>query len=881
MKKSSNFNDEFDIVNESATQTSMFGDDEIQQPATKKASNIKKPEKKKVKRLKPKSTVNQAIAARYSPTIEGGLSFEEVQRREEEGLINESSNKYSKSILSIILSNSCTFFNLLGLLVFLAYIAVGAPFSNFLFVFFFGINLVWGIIVEISAKISVEKLSILQSAVTKVIRNGVELEINSNEVVLDDIFKISSGNQIPVDAIVKSGYVEVNESLLTGESIPIKKREGDPLLAGSFVVGGGCIALADKVGDECYVQKLTSRAKKFKKPNSKLMGTIQWIIKIIGLLIVPIAIGIGLVNYKMYDLETALGFSQATSVVTKTGAVIIGMIPSGLVLLTTVALSLGVIRLHKSHTLVQDMYSLEMLARVDVLCLDKTGTITDGRMNVLDVVELTNNHPYKINDVIGSMEKVLDDNNQTAIALRLHFIPDVEYRPIKTIPFSSARKYSAITFENVGTYALGAPEFILPEIPDYIKNHIEKYTSTGNRVLLLAYSQASISSKNTLPVMKPIAIIAISDNIREEAINTIKWFKDNDVNVKVISGDNPITVSEIARRAGISNSSNWISLDGLSDKEIASIADKYTVFGRVSPDQKAVLVKALKRAGHTVAMTGDGVNDILAMRESDCSITVATGADAAKNVAHIVLTDNNFNSIPKVVKEGRRVINNIQQSASLYLMKTIFITLLALLSIASTKPFPFVSGMLTILEFAVIGIPSIVLSLQPNEKRVEGDFLFTIFSNAIPGALILLLNVYIIKFLNLFGIFNTIAEFCPNTTPEELCTTLQVVSFTLGGVVYLYKICRPFNLGRAILMVGVAFFIGVWMVLLLDTSIILPIDNFFGLANLFPIKDTPGVPWYFFLLLLAIFELDIPLVDKFFEINKNLTNTVKNKDKDK
>ncbi len=871
MKKTSNFNDEFDIVENEVTQTTMFENEnpKINENSTNK--NTK--QNKKGKNAKRKTAVNQAKATRLSPTAEYGLTFEEVEKRTSDGLINETNNNYSKSILSIILSNCCTFFNLLGLIVFIAYIAVGASLSNFIFIAFFAANLIWGIIVEISAKVSIEKLSILQTASTKVIRNGVEMEISSEEVVLDDIFKIASGNQIPVDSIVRSGYVEVNESLLTGESVPVKKHEGDFLLAGSFVVGGSCVAQADKVGDECYVQKLTMRAKKFKKPHSKLMGTIQWIVKIIGILIVPIAIGIGLVNFKMFN--PALELTISNFVVTKTGAVIIGMIPSGLVLLTTVALSLGVLRLHKSNTLVQDMYSLEMLARVDVLCLDKTGTITDGRMNVLETVEFTSSHPYRINDIIGSMEKVLDDNNQTAVALRAHFIPDREFNAIKTIPFSSARKYSAITFENVGTYALGAPEFILSEIPDYIKNYIEKFTSTGNRVLLLAYSQASISSKNTLPLMKPIAIIAISDNIREEAITTIKWFKDNDVAVKVISGDNPITVSEIAKRAGISNSSNWISLEGLSDKEVASIADKYTVFGRVSPDQKCVLVKALKRAGHTVAMTGDGVNDILAMRESDCSVTVASGADAAKNVAHIILTDNNFNSLPKVVAEGRRVINNIQQSASLYLMKTIFITLLALLSIASTSAFPFVSGMLTILEFAVIGIPSVILSLQPNDKRVEGDFLFTIFSNAIPGALILLLNVYIIKFLTVAGIFNGLEE----TYAESLSITLQVVSFTLGGTVYLYKICRPFNLGRTLLMTAVIIIISVWMLFLLDTSIFINGFNFFMLTNLFPVFGAKGVPWYYFVLLIAIFELDIPLVDKFFEVNKNLTSSLKNKDK--
>ncbi len=828
--------------------------------------NSKTPSKP-VKNLKVKRKRNrtpQHKATRYTPDVKTGLSSNLVDNRIINGLTNETNTKYTKSTFAIIVDNCFTFFNLLGLLVFIAYIIVNASLSNYIFVLFFGVNLIIGIVQQIRAKHSIEKLSILQAPFTKVIRDGVEQEISSSDIVLDDVFKITTGNQIPVDGIVLDGYVEVNESILTGESIPVKKNASDKLLAGSFVTSGSCYAKADKVAYECYIQKLTLRAKKFKKPHSELMGTVNWIVKIVGILIVPIAIGIGLVNYKFNEEINIL-----QSVVTRTGAVIIGMIPSGLVLLTTMALSLGVVRLHKSNTLVQDMYSLEMLARVDVLCLDKTGTITDGRMKVFETVQLVHSHPYNLNDVIGTMEKVLDDSNQTATALRAHFIPENEFSVIKKLPFNSQRKYSAVTFAGVGTYAIGAPEFILNEVPDNIKIEIDKYTFTGNRVLLLAYSQASITSKQTLPQMKPIALIALSDNIREEAIKTIKWFKDNDVQVKVISGDNPVTVSEIAKRAGIDNASNWISLEGLSDKEVASIANKYTVFGRVSPDQKAVLIKALKHAGHTVAMTGDGVNDILAMRESDCSITVATGADAAKNVAHIVLTDNNFNSMPKVVAEGRRVINNIQQSASLYLMKTIFITLLALISIATTKPFPFMSGMLTILEFAVIGIPSIILSLQPNDKRVEGDFLFTIFSNAIPGALILLLNVYIVKLCDVLGLFADVAN------PDLLSTTLQVVAFTLGGTVYLYKICRPFNMLRTILMFTVILIIGVWLFVLLDTSVFIPNFNFFGLMSILPFNGTPGINWKYIVLVIAIIELNVPLVDKFFGIRKKQSKRIK------
>ena len=811
--------------------------------------------------VKKRRKILQRDAKRYNPEFSLGLTREQVEERVQNGLTNNVKARNSKSIPAIIIGNTFTFFNLLCALVIVAYTLVSADLGNFTFILPFAINLVIGIFQEIRAKISIEKLSILQAPITKVIRNGVEFELSTKDLVLDDVFKVVSGNQIPVDGIVLDGYAEVNESLLTGESVAIKKHPGDQILAGSFITSGSLIARADKVAEECYVQKLTEKVKKYKKSTSELMGTLTWIVKIVGLIIVPIAIGIGLVNYKNpLPNDNLMRF-----VVTRTGAVILGMIPAGLILLTTIALSLGVIRLYKRNTLVQDMFSLEMLARVDVLCLDKTGTITDGRMQVIKDILVSERHPYSIEDIIGTMQSVFDDNNATSAALRAHYIPKRDFTVVKTIPFSSARKYSAVTFSETGTYAIGAPEFVLSDLSPFIKEQMDHYVNHGNRVLLLAHSQAQITKNGSLPSsLKPIALIVLSDNIRPEAIETIKWFKENEVQVKVISGDNPITVSEIAKRAGIENASNWISLEGLSDKEVASIADKYTVFGRVTPDQKCVLIKALKMGGHTVAMTGDGVNDILAMRESDCAITVATGADAAKSVAHIVLADNNFNSMPKVVAEGRRVINNIQQSASLFLMKTIFVTLLAFISIASMSPFPFETKHLTMLELFVIGFASLALSIQPNEKRVEGDFLTTIFSNAIPGGLILLLNVYIIKLIELFGIF-------PST---DFAMTMQVVAFSLGGVVYLHKVCKPYNVLRAIIVGIVILAMSVWVVWLLDTSQTLHIDNFFGLTALFPLTNEN---WQFPLILVAIIELNLIIVEPLSNFNKSIMSSIRKK----
>ena len=853
---------EIEQINDVFDQETCITKEEISSLNQETGIKTQTPTKEKKLKIK-KVKVKHQDAVRFNPTDDQGLSTSQVESRIIDGLTNKVTTKYTKSVFSIIMSNTCTFFNFLYLIVFIAYSLAQLKLSSFLFVLVVIPNTLFSIILEINAKFSVEKLSILQSPTTTVIRNGVEEEISSNEVVLDDIFKISTGNQIPVDGYIRSGFVEINESLLTGESVAVKKTVGDPIMAGSFITSGTCIAIADKVGEESYVQKLTAKAKKYKKPQSELMTTIMWIVKIVGILIVPMAFGIGLVNYNQL-LGTEIGTENIfKAVIEKTGPVILGMIPAGLILLTTIAFALGVIRLSWNKTLVQDMYSLEMLARVDILCLDKTGTITDGRMKVVETISLCD-HPYSLNDIIGSMEMVLEDTNQTATALRDEFITENVLPSIKTLPFSSKRKLSAVTFKDIGTYAIGAPEFVLNEIPEKIKMQIDEFALKGNRVLLLAHSNSQITSKDTIPLtMKPIALIVITDNIRPEAIDTINWFKDNKVEVKVISGDNPVTVSEIASRAGITNASNWVSLEGLSDKEVELVANNYTVFGRVTPDQKAILVRAMNRAGHNVAMTGDGVNDILAMKDSDCAITVANGADAAKNVAHIVLTDNNFNSLPKVVAQGRRVVNNIQQSASLYVMKNIFVCLLAIISIAAVEPFPFKTPHLSMLEMVVLGFATTLLAIQPNNKAIEGDFLLTIISNAIPGALILLFNVYLLEFLNLFGIFGD---------NQLLLRTVQVVSFSFASVVYLIKICKPLNLWRSTVVALVIVIMIVWAFFLLDFKF--PADapsSFFELQAL-RLRDDQ---WKYPLLVLAITQLNFPLVNIIINLTNKLTKNKK------
>ena len=617
---------------------------------------------------------NNLIYERFNPSVSEGLNDIQVSERINQGLTNTVKEKYSKSYLSIFLNNVCTFFNLLGLIVFIALLCIGdkVKLSDFFFVFFYIANITIGILQEIRAKKCIDKLSLVANKGSKVIRNGQTIDVSVSDIVLDDIINLGIGNQIPTDCIIVDGEIEVNESLLTGESVAVKKKVGDTLLASSFVTSGICFAKAEKVGKENYVSTLSAKAKQYKKPHSEIMNSLKVIIKVISFIIIPIAAAWLIKTTITEDLPTAIY---------KTSTPVIGMIPAGMFLLTSVALAVGIVKLAKHNTLVQDLYSLEMLARVDTICFDKTGTITDGKMTVTDVVSLSNDIK-DVNEIVSSMIYALKDNNQTAIALYNYFGQNSIYKSVCTLPFNSTRKQSAVTFENSKTFAFGAPEFVLQD-NEYakIEQQVTNYAKKGLRVLVLAQSDGKIIDDNLPKDFSPIALIIIADNVREDAISTIKWFKENNVAVKVISGDNPVTVSEVSKRVGIDGAEKYISLEGLSDDEVFNVANEYTVFGRVSPEQKAILIKALKNAGHVTAMTGDGVNDILALKESDCAISVASGSDAARNVSHLVLMDNNFNSMPMVVYEGRRVINNVQSSASLFLMKTLFTMMMAIITL--------------------------------------------------------------------------------------------------------------------------------------------------------------------------------------------------------
>ena len=766
--------------------------------------------------LKKPNNAQETELKRFFADAGQGLSKAQVEERVEQGLVNKVTKKYSKSYKSIFVGNICTFFNLLCALVAFALALAHARFSQFTFVLIFTCNVFVGIFQEIRAKRKIDKLTILSSPTAKVIRGGKQEDIPVEQIVIDDVLILTAGQQVPADCICLEGTAELNESLLTGESVPIKKEDGDFIYAGSFVASGKIAVRVDKIGDNTYISKLTAKAKKYKRPHSEIMNSITTFIKVIGLVIVPVAVFMFFNNFDAlggdWDAIASSGGFFATLLgenaegllsltIQRTGAVIIGMIPSGLLLLTTVALSMGIIRLARYNTLVQDMYSLEMLARVNVLCLDKTGTITDGRMKVSDCILLNNTTEYGVDDIMGSMLASLDDNNQTSIALYERFGHSSALTPVSTLPFSSARKLSAVTFEGVGTYVMGAPEFVLRPMPIKIDKIVKQYAQMGLRVLVLAHSPTALQGDKIPIGLKAVAVLTLSDNIRPDAIDTIKWFKENDVAVKVISGDNPVTVSEVARRAGIKNASHFISLEGLSDLEVENAANQYTVFGRVSPEQKAILIRSIKKAGATVAMTGDGVNDILAMKEADCAISVASGSEAARNVSNLVLQDNNFSSMPKIVYEGRRVINNIKDSSSIFIMKTFLTLILAVVCIAVGSPYFFDTSNMMIYEMSISALPSTILSLfQPNTKRVKGKFIPYVLSRAIPGALTMSLGILTLYVLHQTGFGETFGFIVGGQTQAEY-SALMMLSLTFTGLVMLFRICQPFNALRSILWI--------------------------------------------------------------------------------
>ena len=797
------------------------------------------------------STIERYVDVDYTE----GLNDDQVNKRIEQGLINDNNSDKGKTITQIVLSNIFTFFKILYFVIAIILIIL----RDYMNLFFLGVvlaNLSIGIFQEIRAKKTIEKMKIVSAPSAVVIRNGKKLEIPVKEVVLDDIIMFSSGKQICADCIVLDGNVEVNEALLTGEADAIPKVPGDKLFSGSFLSSGTCIARADKVGSDCFIEKLSQDAKVYSAPRSELLRTLRIIIKTISFIIFPIAI-LYIVS-RIQGEFTLDAFLEALPEGLKSSSyIILTMIPGGLFLLTSVALYLGVYKLSKSNTLVQELYCIEMLARVDTLCLDKTGTITDGTMRVCDCVEINNNTDYTIREIVGSMMNAFKETNPTSDALIKYFEKNDVLSPTEVIPFSSKRKYSAVTFGEEGTFIIGAPDFVIKDNYDKISAKVTRFSNQGCRVLVLGRVYHRLASETLPKNVNPIALIVIQDHIREDAADTISFFKQNGVDVKVISGDNPETVSKIADRVGIEHADRWINLNGLTDEEIQSKVFEYTVFGRVTPSQKKLIVKTLKSAGRIVAMTGDGVNDIPALKEADCSIAMASGSEATRYVSHLVLMDSNFSSMPKVVKEGRRVINNIQKTSALYLTKNLFAMLLAIMYIiigfAATKNaiegninFPFEARNLAIIEYIIIGIGTTALAFLPNDQIIKGKFLSNVVKNILPGSLVILLYQLIIFFsqrimINGEYLFPVIRDVNFNV----YSTMSTIITTAIMFAVYV-DVCRPVKGIRKL-------FIAIVVALTAVMILVEPLRNYLLLS----FNELSGTEW---LLMIILIQSIYPLM---------------------
>ncbi len=776
---------------------------------------------------------------RYTADAKLGLTAEQVHLREQQGLFNYDTTVPTKSIGTIVRENICTLFNLINAILALAIISVGS-YKNMLFMGVVLSNLCIGIFQEIRAKRTIDKLSLLHAAKATVIRDGQQLELPLQKIVLDDVLLLQNGNQAPVDCVILEGQCEVDESFLTGESDAVYKKAGDTILSGSIIISGTCRARADKIAEDTYISSISKEAKYYKKTKSEIMQTLNRIIGVISLIIVPVGF-ILLYNQLQLDGNTY------TEAVVQTVAALIGMIPEGLVLLTSTVLAVSVVRLAKQQVMVQDLYCIESLARVDTLCLDKTGTLTQGNL-LVSGMEPLNTHPVQMSVILHNFTAALEDNNATFWALRQTYPPQLDWTVQETFPFSSKYKWSAATFRERGTYILGAAEFVYPHSDHTFQQKLAELAEE-HRVLLLAWTEQPVTAGHLPADVTPVGFVLLKDQLRTAARQTLEYFNQQDVDIKVISGDSAHTVAGIAREAGVPNWQNYLDMTTVqSAEQLQQAAQQYTVFGRVTPEQKKQLVQALQQTGHTVAMTGDGVNDVMALKQSDCSIAMAAGTDAARNVSQLVLLESNFDSLPQILGEGRRSINNIQRSASLFLVKTIYATLFALIFLFVQLPYPFIPIQLTLISWVTIGVPSFLLALEPNNDRVQGRFLLNILSKALPGGLTVVVNLVLILLFSLYFHF----------TPEEI-STLCVFLTAFTGFLVLRRICLPFNRNRLIMYVLlVAAFIA--------AVILLP-----GLFSIVILK--PGA----FAFMLCFLPLDYLLFRSIFKAVQKKTDAIKNK----
>ena len=782
-----------------------------------------------------------------------GLTNEQVQQRIEEGKINVNENPNTRSYKQIVRENVLTFFNFLNLALMIMVLLVGS-YKNSMFMGIIVINTVIGIIQEVRAKKTLDKLAILTESKAVVLREGKKWSISTEKLVLDDILFLKTGDQVPADARVLEGSIEVNESLLTGESDNLQKNEGDELFSGSFVTSGEACCQVIHVGKDNYASQITSEAKEFKRHNSELRNSLNAILKVISIIIVPLG---AMLFYKQYMI---VGDTLKDSVVNMVAAVL-GMIPEGLVLLTSVALTLGSMVLATKKTLVQELYCIETLARVDTLCLDKTGTITEGTMKVEDVQlydtaqttvvqhtakfdpetgepvqnvsalkpevtvsaekengqiqETVNSETVsqeerqklqEIDHIMGNMMSVLHDQNATADALRKRFPSRNDLKLIHAIPFSSDRKYSGAVFEGRGTYLMGAAQFLFPEGNEELLEHCSSYAQEGYRILVLAHSEQETKGTERPTGLEPLGLFLITDVIREEAPDTLAFFDSQGVDLKVISGDDPVTVSAIAKKAGLKNANHYIDATTIkTSEEMQRAVAECSVFGRVTPQQKKQMVQALQSQKHTVAMTGDGVNDVLALKEADCSIAMAAGSDAAKNIANVVLLDSNFGAMPHIVNQGRRVVNNIRSAASMFLIKTIFSVLLSLITIFFGDAYPFEPIQMSLISACAVGIPTFLLTQENNYNKIDHTFLRHVFMNAFPAA------------VTITGCVFTIMLVCQDVYHSNVMLNTACVLVTGWNYMSaLRTVYSPLNTYRKVIIYGMQFAFFISAVVLQD-----------------------------------------------------------------
>ncbi len=727
---------------------------------------------------------------RVFPDPKLGLTTAQASDFLEQGLGNEMVESNAKSTGQIIRENTLTFFNLV-FVVLAALLVLAGDFKDMMFLGIAAVNSIIGIVQQLRSRATLEKLSLISESRVKVVRDGQLGTVPVHKLVREDIVELGAGDQIPADGPVMSGQVTVNEALITGEADPITKDVGDELLSGSFVVSGKCRARLDRVGKSSYAARLSLEAKSDQGVGrSEMMKSLDRLIRFIGFALIPI--GAALFYNELVVQESA--FSDAVPAVV---AALIGMIPEGLYLLTSVALAVSVMRLAQRQTLVHELSAVETLAHVDVLCVDKTGTITQPEMTVREVVPLDEERcsAAKVEEIFNAYYRAIDADNDTARAMAERFNKSSVWQVERTIPFTSANKWSAVIFKSYGAYVVGAPEFIMGARYADLQHMVAPYQEQGCRVLLLAKcANAPTMDGGLTGAVEPLALAVINNPIREEAPQTFQYFAQQGVTVKVISGDNPSTVSSVAVQAGIAGADRFVDAATLKEPaDYARAVREFNVFGRVTPDQKRKLVKALQKAGHTVAMTGDGVNDVLALKDADCGIAMASGSEAACQVAQVVLLDSNFASMPEVVQEGRRVINNIQRAAALYLVKNIMSLFLSIINLFAGFPYPFIPIQLTLISALTIGAPSFVLALEPNHEIVKGRFMTNVLRRALPGGLA---NIVLMIFIELF----TLAFDFERVT----LSTLATVIMGEVGLLVLYYISRPLDWKRWTLLGAMA-----------------------------------------------------------------------------